>query len=69
MPRTAGPYTLYPIVLHAPSKESKSSVVVLTDAQNQKSEHQIIKWKNLSFLEHWVVDNPKSPTMQKNHFS
>ena len=23
--------TLYPIVLHAPSKESKSSVVVLTD--------------------------------------
>jgi len=57
--------TLYPTVLHAPSKESKSSVVVLTDTQNQKIEHQIIKWEDLSFPEHWVVDNPKPSTLQK----
>lgn len=56
--------TLYPGVLHASTKESKSSVVVLKNTQNQKLEHQISKWEDLSFVEHWVVYNRKLPTMQ-----
>lgn len=51
--------TLYPAVIHAPNKESKVSVVVLTDSRNQKIEHQTIRWEDLTFPKHWVVSNPK----------
>ena len=56
--------TFYPIVLHAPSQDSKSSLIVLTDSKNQKIEHQVIKWEDLSLSELWVVNNPKPPSMQ-----
>ena len=45
--------------------ESKTSVVVMTDAKNQRVEHQAIKWEDLSFPEHWVVPNAKSLAIQK----
>ena len=51
--------TLYQAVLHTPSRDSKTSVVVLTDSKNKKVEHQAIKWEDLNFLEHWVIPNPK----------
>ena len=57
--------TMFPAVLHAPSRESKTSVVVLTDPKNQKIEHQAIKWEDLTFPEHWTVPNPRPLSVQK----
>jgi len=37
----------------------------MTDAKNQKIEHQTIRWEDLTFPEHWVVNNPK-PFLPKN---
>jgi hypothetical protein len=56
--------TMYPAVLHAPSKDSMASTLVITDALNQKVEHSTIKWEDLSFPQDWVIDTPKIP-MQK----
>ena len=56
--------TLYHVVLHTPRKESKSSTLVITDAHNQKIEHQTIKWEDLSFPKNWVVDLPNTPKIQ-----
>jgi hypothetical protein len=53
--------TLFPAVLHTPSKTSQSSTLVLTDPLNQKMEHQLIKWENLSFPTDWVIDTPRAP--------
>jgi hypothetical protein len=53
--------TLFPAVLHTPSKTSQSSTLVLTDPLNQKMEHQLIKWENLSFPADWVINTPKAP--------
>jgi hypothetical protein len=53
--------TMYPAVLHAPSKDSLASTLVLTDALNQKVEHSTIKWEDLKFPEEWVVDLPRAP--------
>ena len=53
--------TMFPAVLHAPSKESQSSTLVITDPLNQKMEHCTIKWENLSFLTDWVIDTPRAP--------
>jgi hypothetical protein len=47
--------------LHTPSKESQSSTLVLTDPLNQKMEHCLIKWENLSFPTDWVIDTPRAP--------
>jgi hypothetical protein len=33
--------------------------MVITDPLNQKMEHQIIQWENLSFLANWVIDTPR----------
>ena len=57
--------TLYPAVMHAPSKDSKASFMVLTDSRNQKIEHQTIRWEDSTFLEHWVVSNPRPPSVKK----
>lgn len=51
--------TMYPAVLHAPSKDSMASTLVLTDALNQKVEHNTIRWEELTFPSDWVVDTPK----------
>lgn len=56
---------LWPAIRHTPNRDSKSSIVVLTDAKNQKIEHQTIRWEDLTFPEHWVVNNPK-PLILKN---
>jgi hypothetical protein len=53
--------TLFPAVLHTPSKESQSSTLVLTNPLNQKMEHCLIKWENLSFPTDWVIDTPRVP--------
>lgn len=55
---------LYPAILHIPSQESKSSTLLITDAHNQKIEHQTIKWEDFKFPENWVVDLPQSPKVQ-----
>lgn len=57
--------TLYPPIMHAPSENSKASVVVLTDPRNQKIEHQTIRWEDLTFPKHWVVSNPKPSQSRK----
>lgn len=57
--------TLWPTIRHTPSRDSKSSVVVLTDSKNQKIEHQTIRWEDLTFPEHWVVNNPKPPVPKR----
>jgi hypothetical protein len=54
--------TYFLVVLHTPSKTSQSSTLVLTDPLNQKMEHQLIKWENLSFPTDWVIDTPKAPS-------
>lgn len=53
--------TMYPAVLHAPSKDSQASTLVLIDALNQKVEHNTIRWEDLSFPNDWVIDTPKIP--------
>jgi hypothetical protein len=53
--------TLFPAVLHTPSRTAQSSTLVLTDPLNQKMEHQTIRWENLSFPTDWVIDTPKAP--------
>jgi hypothetical protein len=53
--------TLYPAMMHTPSQHSQSSTLILTDPLNQKMEHQLIKWENLSFPSHWVIDIPRTP--------
>lgn len=53
--------TLFFVVLHTPSKESQSSTLVITDPLNQKMEHCVIKWENLSFPTDWVMDTPRAP--------
>lgn len=50
--------TLWPAIHHTPCRDSKSSVFVLTNPKNQKIEHQTIHWEDLTFPEHWVVNNP-----------
>jgi len=57
--------TLYLVAMHAPNKDSKASVVVLTDSRNQKIEHQTISWEDLTFPEHWVVSNPRPSSVKK----
>jgi hypothetical protein len=52
---------MYPAVMHAPSKDSKTSTLVMTDALNQKVEHSTIRWEDLSFPTEWVIDTPKLP--------
>jgi hypothetical protein len=52
---------MFPAVLHAPSKDSMASTLVITDALNQKVEHSTIKWEDLSFPTDWVIDTPKLP--------
>jgi len=44
--------TLWPTICHTPSRDSKSSIVVLTDSKNQKIEHQTICWEDLTFPKH-----------------
>ena len=56
--------TLWPAIYHTSSRDSKSSVVVLADPKNQKIEHQTIRWEDLTFHEHLVINNPK-PLMPK----
>jgi hypothetical protein len=53
--------TMYPAVLHAPSKDSLTRTLVVTDALNQKVEHSTIRWEELKFPSYWVVDTPKLP--------
>jgi len=53
--------TMFPAVLHAPSKDSMASTLVITDALNQKVEHSTIKWEDLSFPTDWVIDTHKLP--------
>lgn len=55
---------LYLAILHSTRQDSKSSVAVIIDAQNQKIENHMIKWEELCFPENWVVDIPKTPKMQ-----
>jgi hypothetical protein len=51
---------MYPAILHAPSKDSLTSTLVMTDALNQKVEHSTIRWEDLKFPTDWVIDTPKS---------
>lgn len=55
--------TLYLVVLHShsPSQYSQASTLVITDALNQKIEHQTIRWDQLAFPSHWVFDTPHVP--------
>ena len=48
-------------MLHTPNQNSQSSTLILTNPVNQKMEHQLIKWENLSFPSHWVIDIPRNP--------
>lgn len=57
--------TLWPSIHHTPSRDSKASIVVLTNLKNQKIEHQRIRWEDLTFPEHWVVSNPKPPPLKR----
>lgn len=57
--------TLWPSIRHTHSRDSKASVVVLTDSKNQKIEHQTIQWEYLTFPEHCVVSNPKPPALKR----
>lgn len=53
--------TMYPAILHAPSRDSMTSTLVMTDAINQKVEHNTIRWEALEFPIDWVIDTPKVP--------
>jgi hypothetical protein len=53
--------TMFPVVLHTPSKDSQASTLVITDSLNQKVEHSTIRWEDLSFPTDWVIDTPKMP--------
>ena len=55
---------IYLSLIHFPNHDSKSRVVVITDAQNKKIEHQMIKWEESSFHEDWIVDIPRTPRIQ-----
>jgi hypothetical protein len=59
--------TLCPSVLHAPDRDSESSTLVYTFADNVKLVPQAISWEQLDFPTEWVVQDPKpSPQITFN---
>ena len=51
--------TLYPTILHAPDRDSESSTLVYTSADNAKLVPQAISREQLDFPTEWVVQDPK----------
>jgi len=61
--------SLFPSILHASDKDSKSSPLVYTSADNAKMVPQAISWEQLDLHTKWVVEAPKpSPQITINNF-
>lgn len=66
--QTCSSFRQYHDVLHGPRQDSQSGTLVLADPLNQKVEHHIIKWEQLSFPSHWLFEAPKGGVLNDCNF-